>query len=153
MSKKCSKCQKSKPLSEFAKNKSKKDGLSVNCRECKSAYNKAHYSGNKGYYVEKAERNKAPLIEAAQKIINEAKSVPCTDCHRSYPPYVMDFDHLDPNEKEFNISAIRSNVYSIKGLTRLKAEIAKCEVVCANCHRERTHGLSSGSGTEAPNLG
>jgi hypothetical protein len=44
----------------------------------------------------------------------------------------MDFDHI--GSKEANISALMSR----SGLDRLVKEIAKCEVVCANCHRIRT---------------
>ncbi len=70
-------------------------------------------------------------------IIIEAKSVPCADCGVRYPPYVMDFDHRNPAEKLGNIGCGRK-----WGEPRLRAEIAKCDVVCANCHRERTHGKS-----------
>lgn len=44
----------------------------------------------------------------------------------------LDFHHLDPNEKEFSISS--SNIY--KNIDKLKEEIDKCILVCANCHRE-----------------
>lgn len=61
------------------------------------------------------------------------KRVPCTDCGVQYPPYVMDFDHRDPTEKSFTISAGAS-----RSVEQVIAEIAKCDVVCANCHRIRT---------------
>lgn len=67
-------------------------------------------------------------------LINSAKQRPCTDCNQSYPTYIMDFDHL--TQKSFTISKRRSAV----SIARLLAEIAKCEVVCSNCHRERTFG-------------
>jgi hypothetical protein len=66
----------------------------------------------------------------------EAKNRPCADCGRSYPPYVMDFDHVR-GEKVANVSVLVAGGASRR---RVLAEIAKCEVVCANCHRERTHG-------------
>jgi len=47
----------------------------------------------------------------------------------------MDFDHVH-GEKDGDISQLRWRV----GAARLEAEIAKCEVVCANCHRERSYG-------------
>lgn len=69
--------------------------------------------------------------------VNRYKNVPCQDCGIQYPYYVMDFDHRDPKDKEFTMStAIVSNM----SRARLLAEISKCDVVCANCHRERTHG-------------
>ena len=56
---------------------------------------------------------------------------PCTDCGVAYPYYVMDWDHLE--DKIF--SAGKAATYSIE---RLQKEIAKCELVCSNCHRQRT---------------
>ena len=56
---------------------------------------------------------------------------PCTDCGE-IDPLVLEFDHL--GGKEFNIAAgIRYRKWSL-----VLAEIQKCEVVCANCHRRRT---------------
>lgn len=59
------------------------------------------------------------------------ESTPCMDCGKCYPYYVMDFDHL--SDKQFSISKIKWQNSSIN----LK-EIKKCEIVCSNCHRERT---------------
>jgi hypothetical protein len=64
------------------------------------------------------------------KSLKEAS--PCKDCGETYPYYVMHFDHLQ--DKKFNIG-------SSTNLSRasLLIEISKCEIVCANCHAERTH--------------
>lgn len=76
---------------------------------------------------------------AATRISNRAYTsklkaeTPCSDCGISYPPYVMDFDHIG-DDKVMAVSKIVQ--YSRE---RLIAEIAKCEVVCSNCHRIRTH--------------
>lgn len=61
------------------------------------------------------------------------KSVPCLDCGIQYPPHVMQFDHRDPATKKFNIA------HYGRSLEKIRAEIEKCDVVCANCHFERTH--------------
>ena len=62
---------------------------------------------------------------------------PCADCGVSYPSYVMDFDHRDARTKLDSIStAVRILGWGPK---KLMAEIAKCDLVCANCHRKRTH--------------
>ena len=58
----------------------------------------------------------------------------CTDCSVAYPPYVMQFDHKDPAEKEFKLSS-----GSIKSFERTLEEAKKCDLVCGNCHAERTH--------------
>lgn len=76
--------------------------------------------------------------------MRDAKAKPCADCGIQYPGYVMQFDHL--SDKRFPLSNARSE--SVKTLL---AEIAKCEVVCANCHAERTFRRSEGVyGTPPP---
>lgn len=49
---------------------------------------------------------------------------------------VLDFHHLDRNAKEFNIS---NAVITGIGRKRIIEEIAKCECLCANCHRICTY--------------
>lgn len=62
---------------------------------------------------------------------------PCADCGRIYPPYVMEWDHLPGAKKTLVLSDTRRAAFSKK---RILAELEKCELVCANCHRERTFG-------------
>jgi hypothetical protein len=59
---------------------------------------------------------------------------PCADCGDCFPYYVMDFDHL--GDKSFAISRYKTVTNSLE---RVREEIAKCELVCSNCHRVRTH--------------
>lgn len=83
---------------------------------------------------------------AMRRYIQEVKeSTPCADCGMQYPHYVMDFDHLPGEVKLYNISNQMNS--DIGSLATLKAEIAKCEIVCANCHRHRTYMRTSGSST------
>lgn len=65
---------------------------------------------------------------------NELKKAPCTDCKQSFPPCVMDWDHVR-GTKRHSIALMVANRW--KKATIL-AEIAKCDLVCANCHRLRT---------------
>lgn len=59
----------------------------------------------------------------------------CTDCGYREHPDALEFDHLPGFEKVAGINAmLRRGV----GWAKIEAEIAKCEVVCANCHRIRT---------------
>lgn len=64
------------------------------------------------------------------------KEVPCMDCGIRYPTYVMDYDHVR-GVKRNTIARVVTNATS---LAVLQEEIAKCDVVCSNCHRIRTHG-------------
>jgi len=76
------------------------------------------------------------------KFIREYKeSIGCTDCGERYPYYMLDLDHID-NNKSFTVSSYRSHTQDIE---KIKAEIDKCEVVCANCHRMRTYKRSGRS--------
>lgn len=68
------------------------------------------------------------------ELIRRLKSQPCADCHKKFPPYVMDFDHRDPNTKRFSMSAGRNRTINL-----VEEEAKKCDVVCANCHRIRTY--------------
>lgn len=69
-----------------------------------------------------------------QKIIYGYKNRPCQDCNIQYPPWIMQFDHRDPSKKQFTIGTGKT----LK-LSRILEEIAKCDVVCANCHFDRTY--------------
>ena len=57
----------------------------------------------------------------------------CVDCGESYPDYVMQFDHRNPKEKEFGIGS--GNTIALE---KIRCEAEKCDLVCANCHAERT---------------
>ena len=69
------------------------------------------------------------------KYIREYKERhPCVDCKVQYPYYVMDFDHVR-GRKQKNVMELVPSLSKKK----IDEEIAKCEVVCSNCHRIRTH--------------
>lgn len=81
--------------------------------------------------------NRAGVKRNQQKNIlrgRAAKNRPCVDCGHSYPYYVMQFDHLRDKRYDLGSSATRG-----LGNQKFYEEIAKCDVVCANCHMIRTH--------------
>jgi len=69
-----------------------------------------------------------------QEFVRCAKMAPCQDCGGCFPPECMDFDHRDGETKFFGVAAGKLRF----GLPTIAAEIAKCDLVCANCHRIRT---------------
>ncbi|MEK7603272.1 MAG: hypothetical protein AAB459_03445 [Patescibacteria group bacterium] len=88
-----------------------------------------HYLKNKDKYI-------ANAIAAKEKLrayIRKEKNRPCLDCNAQYPYYVMQFDHI--RDKKYHISTLVSS----NNLKKLQEELKKCEVVCANCHAERTY--------------
>jgi hypothetical protein len=105
------------------------------CKECQREYSKKHYQENKELHNKRRyERRKEERSIIHDYLVELKSSTPCMDCGNIYPYYVMDFDHVR-GEKSFNIG----NSSNQSSLTRIKEEIEKCDLVCANCHRIRTH--------------
>lgn len=98
--------------------------------EDQKAASKRHYLANKERYLL---RNKNYRKVIQNFIRNLKETTPCTDCGVYYPYYVMDFDHLE--DKKWGVNFLMST----GRIGALKLEIKKCEIVCANCHRKRTH--------------
>jgi ribosomal protein S15P/S13E len=128
----CCHCKESKPEAEFAWRRKKLRELDTYCRPCRAAYKREHYRANKQRYVDQAGRRRRQLLdERIPWLVSYLREHPCVDCGES-DPIVLEFDHL--RDKEFGIaSGIRSRPWP-----DVLDEIAKCEVVCANCHRRRT---------------
>lgn len=142
----CRKCDHVKQVSEFPIRNAATGKLHSYCLTCQSAMSREHYQANKGDYKRKVQNT----THRNRRLISKAKSKPCADCGVSYPPYVMDFDHRDGHVK---IQSLGNMTRASKA--RILAEIAKCDVVCANCHRERTHrrmiaGTAKGAGASKP---
>ena len=66
---------------------------------------------------------------------------PCTDCNQFYPYYVMQYDHRPEHVKLFNIS--KHSTYT-QDITVVKAEMDKCDLVCANCHMKHSKAQRRG---------
>ena len=99
-------------------------------------YQRAHYLKNKAQYVERSRLNKIKMKALQRAFIAEYKQKnPCVDCGED-DPVVLDLDHRDRSTKRFNIADCTSK--ASYGMESLIAEIAKCDVRCANCHRRKT---------------
>ena len=130
--KRCSHCRLYKRFEGFAW-RNKADGkLAPFCRVCQKEYNRKHYLANKELYIRRAEEsNRKTRLERTKKLLAYLDQHPCLDCGEA-DPIVLEFDHL--RDKEFNIAT----ALTCRRWETVLAEIAKCEVVCANCHRRRT---------------
>lgn len=103
------------------------------CRQCQRMYGKAHYVANRPAYIRKARlRNARQNRINAEFLIDYLRAHPCADCGET-DIIVLEFDHL--RDKMLDVSVLSREGYSLE---RIKSEIAKCEVVCANCHKRRT---------------
>jgi len=127
VSRRCSVCSADKPLGEFHR---RNDGYQRWCRQCRKTYDAAYHGGRRE--IRKAQ--KRARIARLVDWMRDLKKRPCADCGGLFHPAAMAFDHLPDLPKRLDVaSLIRQG--SI-GLAR--AEMAKCEVVCANCHAVRT---------------
>jgi hypothetical protein len=111
------------------------------------AYSRAHaLAWGKKYPDRKRENNRrwaknhneeiTARRRAVAAAVVELKARPCADCGGTFPTVCMDFDHRPGEVKKFSLSQVAT--HSLKDAL---AEIAKCDLVCANCHRIRTHIL------------
>ena len=130
--KRCGRCKQFVPVGDFGKNRAKTDGLQVNCKPCRVLDNAASYVKTKHSQNPKRFATSAGQILRNQQIVlSHLNSNPCVDCGER-DVVVLQFDHQ--GNKVANVSAlIRAGSEA-----RLRAEIEKCEVVCANCHTRRT---------------
>lgn len=93
--------------------------------------NVRYYAANREREIERVTRRQA----ATTAFLRELREVPCADCGGRFAGHQMDFDHCVPSQKRFWLTSARA---ALKSRTQLLEEAAKCEVVCANCHRLRT---------------
>lgn len=140
----CSRCRRALPLESFPLRR--KDGTARygHCRDCKAVYQREWYVRNAERHRARTAANRAVQRERNKKVVRRAKQRACADCGGDFPPHVMDFDHVR-GVKLGNIAALKTFATT----AMLLAEIAKCDVVCSNCHRIRTHQRQKGS--EPPN--
>lgn len=109
-------------------------------REKQRESSRRHYAKHRDKVIAKAKQySKAARDRTRVYIHTHLKTHPCVDCGET-DPVILEFDHVGAEgTKDFNISeAARGGV----GMKRLIAEIAKCEVRCANCHRKKTYKRS-----------
>lgn len=132
--KKCTKCKQDKDEEDFAWRYKDKGIKSPICKSCQKEASDLWYLNNKEKQVANAKKNTFRYREESRKLIIEyLQANPCIDCGET-DIVVLEFDHIDPEQKELNIA----RDYYLVSPEKLKEEIAKCQVRCANCHRRKT---------------
>lgn len=131
----CSTCKVKVDIEFFGRNKSKSDGFQSQCKSCKSTTQRNWYQSHdvthKVNVRINAKKQKAVLRDYVRRWLLEN---PCVVCGEPRLP-TLDFDHVRGKKQD----SVSSLVRSVCSLTTLQKEIAKCEVVCSNCHRIRTY--------------
>ena len=94
-----------------------------------------HYAKHREKVIAKAKQNSKIAKDRVRAYIKaHLEANPCVDCGEA-DIVVLEFDHIN-DDKHFSISDATRLGY---GMPKIKAEIAKCEVRCANCHRKKTY--------------
>ena len=134
----CPKCKVEKEHSEFGKNARKKDGLDYQCKVCRRQYalKYVHLPETK---KAKTENRRNRIKESKAIVARILKQSQCQDCGLD-DWVVLEFDHREASEKSCNVSQLMG--WGCPQETLL-AEIAKCDIVCSNCHRKRTYKRGS----------
>lgn len=133
---KCRACGRIKALDEFHQWIDAGDYIASHCINCCAKRN-PRIDGERPTSKHRATKRE----QKHRGMLNKLKAVPCADCGRKFPPVCMDFDHRPEAGKSFNIAASL-----FRSTDALLAEVAKCDVVCACCHRLRSaaRGWSGG---------
>lgn len=112
----CSSCKKEKEISNFYNQKNHKHNVMSMCKSCFNEYSIRRWINRKidviNYYGGKC-------LDCNLKL---------TDSHYS----VFEFHHKEKLDKEFNWTKLR-----LKSIDKIHAELNKCDLLCANCHRIR----------------
>ena len=121
MTKTCTVCKEDLDLTSFRLHTLGAGGLHSICRPCEG--------------IENRKRRDTKRLWVQQYKIDCG----CVKCGYNKSPYALQLNHIDPTTK-VNTKHTKRRAYSPEwGWERIKAEIAKCEVLCANCHAEETH--------------
>lgn len=79
------------------------------------------------------DRKYKPHQQRNINIIDDFKNKPCAICNIQYELYNMQIDHIDPGTKLYDVCQLKSRKEKI-----LQDELAKCQVLCALCHRRKS---------------
>lgn len=131
--KKCGKCGADLPATNDYFSNYRNGQLQSYCKTCQSEYRKAYYQENSEKQIGQAIQYKKSFIEW----FNSLKATLC--CKNCGEPrfWILDFHHRDPAEKDTEVSAL----LKMGNKKKILSEIEKCDVLCANCHRDLHYQL------------
>ena len=132
--KSCTKCGLTRSDDEFRFRNKNKGTRTCWCKTCFSLYEREKWQSDADRRALNIEHGRVRRSRNRRFLYEYLLTHPCISCGEA-DPIVLDFDHRDPSEKSMNVSDMIRCLFS---LDTLREEIAKCDVLCANCHRRRT---------------
>jgi hypothetical protein len=110
------------------------------------AYFRQWYKENRATEIEKSKIRARLRRKATRDLVLKIKqNSKCLACSEN-DPVCLDFHHREPSKKDVNIFALYKKGWSI---ARVMEEIAKCDILCANCHRKLHYGRCGRNGLPA----
>ena len=130
----CTLCRIDKPYSDFNVKRRNKDGYQNFCRSCQRLYYASWYQTHASdARLSKYARKRLIRENNNAKLREYLREHPCVDCGFSNM-ICLEFDHVR-GKKSKNVSDMLARNFTWE---KIQAEISKCDVVCANCHKIRT---------------
>jgi hypothetical protein len=129
MVKRCGTCGMTKPVTEFHRRGAIHQSV---CRECRRTYDAAYHRRTRQRRLAQKRRYHEELLEWHRAL----KRAACSDCGGRFHHAAMEWDHRVPETKSDDVSSMVGKTHSKR---QILAEIAKCDLVCANCHAVRTY--------------
>lgn len=133
--KKCPKCNETKHTNQFGRDKSRKDGRNIYCKECnREVGNKYYHSlsvGDRGRRRLRERERKEKLLPVWVEIVREKLGdLKCSRCGFDENFHAIDFHHKDPLDKKYDIRVMFGCIPNEEYIF----ELSKCVLLCANCH-------------------
>lgn len=137
--KQCSKCGTIKDEEDFFMKNRAAGQRHAQCKSCykehRTRYAAAHYQKYAEQYRQRARKRRARIKrELTLKLWEYLRGKSCIVCGES-DPCVLEFDHIDPSSKRFGIA---KGITDGRQWSDILNEIARCRILCANCHKRRT---------------
>lgn len=131
--KRCTKCNEEKLLRDFRKDSRRSDHRQSWCKSCMRTHQQTVYT--KQYGAKARKRNSIRNKEMRERFMEYKATLQCSFCPENVS-ICLDFHHLDPKKKDFQLSSFGTRSWEL-----IKAEIDKCVVACKNCHTKIHAGL------------
>lgn len=130
----CTRCRLAKPIEQFSIKSNVTGRRGFRCHSCVAENSREHYRQNKDAYLAKNRRNKPKYKQRNRsRKADYVAGLACIDCGAT-DPVVLEFDHRDAATKFANVSRLMA----AHSWAKVRAEIAKCDLRCVNCHRKQT---------------
>ena len=129
----CSKCKRDLPLSNYVWRFKSKGIRKHNCKDCDKIYKAEYYRNNSEKCKAKVAQDKRDRVALFKQYKSNLKCAACPESESC----VIDFHHVDPTTKKFDVS---QKVWETSWDTLL-IEINKCIPLCKNCHAKLHNGM------------